>query len=405
MRILMVLSSGKYPPDRRVEREAQDLIKQGHSVFLVARRGPEQSKREVVDGVHVERVWMPFQGKGILCDLAYYLAQRYWIMASLLVLCRRHQIQAIHVHDLPYAFAATVVGKMLKLPVIFDMHEHYTAMVRMGFETPPHNRVKALASPLLSLLSYEERFACWSAHRVIVVADEHIPRVVSQGTREERIEVLTNTDDPDQFARFPLDPEIREHYADQYVILYIGVMNAHRGLETAIDAMPTVLAQIPNAKLVLIGDGPSRKLLEDRVRMKSLWHAIEFPGYRPFSTLPSYVDACAVGLIPHVSTPHTETTMPNKIFQYMILGRPVIVSNLRPLERVVSDAECGVSFIERDPDSLAQAIIDLQDAGRREEMGRQGSDAVLDRYNWPANVQGMLSIYSDLDRELNQPRL
>ena len=393
----MVLSSQKFPPDRRVEREAQDLIAAGHEVFLVARRGPDQAVREDVNGVHVERVWLPFQGQGIRCDLAYYLGQRYWIIADLLRLCRRHKIEALHVHDLPYAFAATLVGKWLDIPVIFDMHEHYTAMVRMGFDTPPHSRVKALASPLLWLLSIEERLACWCAHRVIVVADEHIPRVTQCGTRPEHITVVTNTDDPDQFDGFPRDPAVAAQYANQFVILYIGVMNAHRGLQTAIDAMPRILEQIPNAKLLLIGDGPSRQQLIKRASDQHLDDVVEFPGYRSFATLPSYVDACAVGLIPHVSTPHTETTMPNKIFQYMILGKPVVVSNLAPLVRVVEDAQCGTSFVERDPESLAEAIIRLKDADRRAQLGANGAQAVHDRYNWPLNVQGLIKIYSELE--------
>jgi glycosyltransferase involved in cell wall biosynthesis len=398
MRILMILSSQIFPPDRRVERESRDLIRAGHEVHLVARRGPSQAAREDVAGVHVERVWLPFQGRGILCDLAYYAGQRYWIIATLLKLCRRHRIEALHVHDLPYALAATVVGRWLRIPVIFDMHEHYTAMLRMGFETPPHRRFRTLAAPLLGLLGVEERIACRSAHAVIIVADEHRARVAGCGAPPDRIHVVTNTEDPDQFAGLPLDPAIAQRYADTTMILYIGVMNAHRGLETAIDALPRVIERIPNTRLVLIGDGPSRPGLQRRVAKRGLGDAVDFPGYQPFKSLPSYVNACAAGLIPHVSTPHTETTMPNKIFQYMILGRPVVVSNLRPLQRVIDDAQCGVSFQERDADSLAAALIRLHDADLRRQLGENGRAAVATRYNWPQTVATLLDLYADLAR-------
>ena len=61
MNILMVLSTKTYPPDGRVEREARDLLRDGHCVYLMARRVSGQAAREVVDGVNVIRVLLPFQ--------------------------------------------------------------------------------------------------------------------------------------------------------------------------------------------------------------------------------------------------------------------------------------------------------------------------------------------------------
>ena len=84
----MVLSSQTYPPDRRVEREARDLIRDGHQVFLIARRGLNQSPAEVVDGVNVIRIWLPFQKSRILSDIAHYLFQRYLILFCILRACR-----------------------------------------------------------------------------------------------------------------------------------------------------------------------------------------------------------------------------------------------------------------------------------------------------------------------------
>ena len=72
MNILMVLSTQAYPPDRRVEREARDLIADGHRVFLIARQKRGQCREECVDGVQVIRAPVPFEGRGVLDDLAYY---------------------------------------------------------------------------------------------------------------------------------------------------------------------------------------------------------------------------------------------------------------------------------------------------------------------------------------------
>ena len=125
----------------------------------------------------------------------------------------------------------------------------------------------------------------------------------------------------------------------------------------------------------------------------NLTDRVVFTGYQPFRLMPTYVTLSKIGLIPHISTPHIETTMPNKIFQFMLMGKPVIVSSVRPLKRVVDDAQCGLVFEERSPASLAEAVIKLKDEELRCQLGENGRKAFKDRYNWKLTVQALLSIY------------
>lgn len=394
--ILMVLSTKKYPPDRRVEREARDLIRDGHKLFLIARRGPGQPAKEVVDGVHVIRVPLPFQRKKAIADFIYFTFQRYFILFHIIRACHKYRIDALHVHDLPYAFATTLAGKLLGIPTIFDMHEHYTAMLRMGFEARAYRKFKPFAFFLLMLLRIEERLACRWARKVIVVADEHIARINSLKGRRENIVVVTNTEDIDYFSGIPVNESALVDYCNDFVILYVGSFGLHRGLETAIQAMPAVLEKIPNARLLLVGDGYNRRELEQLSRKMGVDEQVTFIGFQPFEMIPTYIHRSDVCLIPHISTPHVEMTMPNKIFQFMMLGKPVIVSSTRPMMRIVNDAECGLIFKERDAQSLAETIIQLQDENLRCRLGAKGKRAVKDRYNWQNTVQTLLRLYHSL---------
>jgi glycosyltransferase involved in cell wall biosynthesis len=85
--------------------------------------------------------------------------------------------------------------------------------------------------------------------------------------------------------------------------------------------------------------------------------------------------------------------MPNKIFQFMMLGKPVIVSSVRPMKRVVDDARCGLVFNVGDEKSLADTIIQLENKKVRDELGENGKKAVEDRYNWQQTVQALLELY------------
>jgi len=402
--ILMVLSTKTFPPDGRVEREARDLIRDGHNVFLMARRAPGQPAEQIVNGVHVIRVPLPFQNKKAIADLIYFLFQRYFIFLHIIWACLKHKIDILHVHDLPYAFAATLAGKLLGLAVVFDMHEHYTVMLQMGFESRAYRRLKPLAFLLLGMLRIEEKIACRWASKVIVVAQEHIPRIEGLGVLRENIIVVTNTEDIDYFSELPIDETVMEKYRDDFIILYLGGFAGHRGLDTAIQAMPGVLEKIPNARLLLVGDGYNRQELEELTSDMKLQQCVTFAGFQPFEKVPSYIQLCDVGLIPHICTPHIETTMPNKIFQFMMLGKAVIVSSTRPMMRVVNDAECGLIFKERNPQSLAETIIQLQDENLRRRLGENGKRAVEDRYNWQKTVQMLLALYHSLGQSADKGR-
>ena len=396
MNILMVLSSTKFPPDPRVEREARSLIKAGHTIFLMARRIPGQKSKENVNGIHVIRVWLPFQRVKAISDFIYFFFQRYLIFFNILIACKKHHIDALHVHDLCYAFATTLAGRCLRIPVVFDMHEHYTCMLEYSFEAATYRKFKPFAFILLSLLKKEEKYACRRAKKVIVVADEHIPRVHECGAATEDIIVVTNTEEIEYFTSMPTDPTVRKPDESDFIILYVGKFSPHRGIDTAIQAMPAILEQMPNARLLLIGDGVTRKELEQLAYDLKVSEKVTFEGYQPYSKLPSYIQLCDVGLIPHISTPHIETTMPNKIFQFMMLAKPVIISNTKPMMRVVDDAQCGLYFKERDPDSLAQVVLQLKDPELRHRMGNNGRLAAEEKYNWQQTSQKLLAIYYEL---------
>jgi len=402
MNILMVLSDNKYPPDGRVEREARDLLRAGHEVYLMARRGLDQPARETCEGVQVIRAWLPFQGYKPAADLIYQVFQKYFIFFLIVPVCRKHHIEALHVHDLPYAWATTLAGKLLKIPVIFDMHENYLEMMKNGIEARGYRLTKPLFLLQMALMRREEKTACRRAHKVIVVAEEHIGRIKSLGVKSEDIVAVTNTEDVDHFRGLPLDQNLMEKYQSDFIILYFGGLSGHRGIETAIAALPQVRRAIPSAKLLLVGSGYYEETLRQITADTGVTEHVIFTGFQPFESMPSYIHLCRVGLIPHISTPHIETTMPNKIFQFMVLGKPVVVSSTRPMMRVVQDAHCGLIFQERDAASLAEALIKLKDADLRRQLGENGKRAVQDRYNWRQTVQALLEIYRNLKNNMRE---
>src|SRR5262249_26721186 len=106
-----------------------------------------------------------------------------------------------------------------------------------------------------------------------------------------------------------------------------------------------------------------------------------FLGRSPLSTALAIVARCDIGVIPQYVTAHTDSTVSNKLFDYMLAGLPVIASSARPTARIVRSEECGEIFLDRDVTDLARCIRALQDQESRRKKGLRGQAAIHKRYN------------------------
>ena len=136
--------------------------------------------------------------------------------------------------------------------------------------------------------------------------------------------------------------------------------------------------------------------LRSLVQLLGLNEKVVFTGWQKPENLPSYIAASDVCLVPHNSTEHTEATVPHKLYHYMVMGKPVVVSSCRPLRRIVDGAACGFVFEAADADSFADRILRLKDPIVRERMGSAGRGAVGETYNWKSSAEKLLEVYDGL---------
>jgi len=90
-----------------------------------------------------------------------------------------------------------------------------------------------------------------------------------------------------------------------------------------------------------------------------------------------------VCLIPHLISEHTNTTLPNKLFDYMACGKPIVSSRLKPIERILMKENCGIVLKENTPEEFANVILGLYNNYKLcRELGKNGKKAFLHKYNW-----------------------
>ena len=94
--------------------------------------------------------------------------------------------------------------------------------------------------------------------------------------------------------------------------------------------------------------------------------------------------------MPHIADDHCNTTIPNKLFDYMAAGLAVVATDAGPLRRIVTGTGCGRIYRGDDPEDFVRAMIELRDAERRVEAGRAGQRAVDQRYNWDHDARRLV---------------
>ncbi|NQT47874.1 MAG: glycosyltransferase [Chloroflexi bacterium] len=209
-----------------------------------------------------------------------------------------------------------------------------------------------------------------------------------------------NTEDLGYLYSIAIQEEITKKYESFFAILYVGVLGPHRGIETAIEAMPQILQTIPNAKLLLVGSGSNEVKLKQLASKRQLDEVVEFTGWQDFDLVPSYIAASNICLHTFIDTTllQSRASSANKVFHYMAMGKPTIVaSSQEAMSRLVHAADAGIEYSAGDPHSLALAIVKLyRDKDLVNKLGEAGRKAVREKYNW--NVEGakLVSLYRDL---------
>jgi glycosyltransferase involved in cell wall biosynthesis len=398
VRILMLLDK-EFPPDIRVEKEARTLIKAGHELSLLSLGISGKPRGEIIEGIKVIRTELPLPKTvlGRVWDefrFTFNFIDPFW-REALVRAVKREKPQVLHIHDLAMVKTGLSVARAFNIPLVADLHENFPEALRV-WRTGWKGKVINLISPPWRWKRLE-KYCVHRADRVIAVMDEAKEHYVTDCRMSpEEITVVMNTTDLDYFYSLPLKKEIIDKYEPFFTILYIGAVAVHKGMGTAISAMPLILEEIPNALLVLVGKG-EEALFKKMASNKHLERAVQFVSWQDFTLMPSYITASDVCIMPYLASAHVDTSSPHKLFQYMAMAKPMVVSSARPLARVAKETGSGLVYRAGDVEGFAKAIIEIyKDRDLSVRLGAAGQKAAKEKYNWQNDGQKLLQLYEGL---------
>ncbi len=385
MRICKVWDAD-YPWDIRTSKVCQSLTAAGHEVHLVARNKARRPVHEVLPEAVVHRLspWPIGRGLNAATMFPAFFNPR-WFHA-IHDTAKRINADLILVRDLPLAPTAIAVGRMLGVPIMMDMAENYPAMMRSLYDNQVHRPWDFLVRNPRAV-SAVERWVLRHIDHVVVVVEESRDRLVRLGYSRDRTTVVSNTP---PLERLDASPHV--HAAGPLYVNYLGLLEAPRGVGWAIDAIARVAARGVDVRLTVIGSGRERDLFEHQAKSLGLSApTIQFTGYLPNLEALRLLSEADVGLVPHQPNESWNTTIPNKLFDYMAAGLAVITSDARPAARIVRETKTGEVFTGSDPESLPDAIERLTDPGYRATCAEHGRRAVRTKYNWEADAARLLA--------------
>jgi len=404
MKVGIVLQSN-YPFDIRVQKIAKTLVYAGFEVHILCLLGNKKQYFEIIDRIQIHRVNIPRRN---------YIS-KFWTVVNALTsihplwlkvvdkFVETNKIDILHINGLPLANTALRMKKKYKIKVIVDLRENYPAAFQI-WNKWENNIIKKIVNKILfnyNRWTKYEKNACLKVDKIITVVEEMKERIMQMyRIPDEKIIVVTNTEELKFIKESKVDKNIMERYKSRFIISYIGGFGPHRGLDTAIEGMTYIKKEIPNSLLLLVGEGSKdvENKLKKMIVKFNLKKEIEFVGWQSFDKVFTYMHISNLGIIPHNKNEHTNNTIPYKLFQYMMVGKPVVVSSCKPLKRIVEKLKSGLVFEAGNPRSFGEKVIELY---KKPELaikyGKNGKEATLKgKWNWKNTSKTLVDFYKSI---------
>lgn len=365
-----------YPTDQeiRVTKFARTLSSRGHEFYVFCPDAGTQAPHEFFMYGRIVRLkpWIGGRlGRILGAPLPVNLIWAWWLLRRF----RENSIDLVIVRDLRLSLPVFLAARLCGIAAILDLGEHYPGMMEMiGKERFAHHIIRNHR-----LITWLEAVSVRMASIVWVVVEENRERLKGYSSR---IEVISNYPVNQDTVRqkVPVRPFSRNGKPINLVSL--GLIDAIRGLDMAVDSLSILAGTLGNVRLLIYGDGPFRSALESRVKELGLAERVVFAGWVPGSMRSEVLRRGDIGLILHKVCDLTRHTIPNKLFDYMSVGLPVVSTRLGPISRILETEGCGI-IVDESPQGAAEGIRELiLDWSKRALYSENGYKAAQFRYKW-----------------------
>lgn len=300
----------------------------------------------------------------------------------------------IHAHSpVLNAFPAIKVARKLGIPVVYEIRAFWEdAAVDHG--TTAEGSLRYRATRKL------ETRAIQKVDHVFTICEGLRSDIVARGIPADKVTVIPNAVDVDSFdLASPPDPELEKKWGltGKTVIGFIGSFYAYEGLDLLLEALPALVHQCPDIRVLLVGGGPQEANLRQQAEKLGLTDHVIFTGRVPHKEVNRYYDLINILAYPRHPMRLTELVTPLKPLEAMAQGQLFVASDVGGHKELIEHNKTGVLFKAGDRDSLTQALLSLlNDRQRWLELKANGRQFVENVRNWQNSIANYRDVYSRL---------
>jgi glycosyltransferase involved in cell wall biosynthesis len=199
----------------------------------------------------------------------------------------------------------------------------------------------------------------------------------------DRVTVVPECIDTEMFNSSISGEMIRSKYGiSGPLLMFQGVLVPWKGVENLLSAMSLVLKRHSQAKIMIVGDGPSLIHLKELSDDLGICENVIFTGWIPFANMPEYIAACDIGVSLRKKNLANEMVITTALLQFFAIGKPVVAPKMKTITHFVEQAENGLLFNPDDPQDLADKLIySIDHLDKMMKMGRRETLLVRQTYD------------------------
>jgi len=363
MKSVCIVVQNVYDFDPRVRRKAEALVAAGYAVDVLALRPTDSQAAYTLNGVNVITVSLGKKRGSLARYFFEYAAFFLWVLIKLPVLMRRRHYAVVDINTLPdFLIFAGLVARWMGAKLVLDMHE-----ITPEFYMSKYGMTQN--SWLVRALAYTEKISFDFADRVVTINEPILELLVSRGLSRSKAIVVMNAVDESRFSANGTAPAMQNQ--PEFVMVYHGTLTRIYGLDIAVEAFAIAHGEMPGAELWILGSGPEQAALATLAQTRGVASGVKLIGQVPASEIPAWLNRCDVGILPIRRDVFLEFAFPNKLPEFIIAGKAVLVSRLRAIRHYFT--EDAVAFCE--PNSP----VDLAEQMKRLYRDRQLRQALVSR--------------------------
>jgi len=376
IRVCMITTDHPVLDTRIFYKEALSLKKAGYDVWVVG--GSNSYEHKMVREIDVIGLK---KGRGLIANPILWMA--------LAKEATKVDAAIYHCHE-PESFLVALYLRIFKgKMIIYDIHEYHLDIMRVA-------RIPLKIFLAFMLFLVEPLFCRYTC--AIITADEGISRRYARFC--DNVVSVFNFPTSDVFDRTDLQM-VRGRYSGRFMVVYVGGMTEDRGILESIKAVHRASIVHPEIKLLLIGGFRSPEFKNaclEYIERHQLHDKVELLGHIPHDEVPKYIVASDIGIaLFHPTKRLMKTSYPLKLFEYMICGKPVIVSDLPAMKKVIEEARCGLFVNPMDIEDVSRAIgYAVEHPEELSAMSRRAKEAINTKYNWEKMGKVLVEVYQKI---------